>query len=396
MEAVMRFVIFLLMLFSFSSAVFAAEDYICPMHPHIHGNKGDHCPVCGMELVPAPAQSKPPARKEGKILIDPSYTQLLGVKTAPAEKRFFGRDIRAWGQMKAPSGLTHVVSLRKGGWIVKLSANATGQKVKKGDLLFTLYSPDLMTAQADYLAVAKGGFFPANNESRLSLYGMGAEAIALLKEKKDVLQETPFYAPADGIVLELSAREGSFVEEGGAVMTLQDYAQVWVEARMPVRDIGFIAAETPATVTLPQTGEVFSATGGTVFPDADHQSGFGMVRLTLDNAGGKLKPGVYADVVFKAEGKERLAVPAEAVLYGKDSARVIVSSGEGSFEARPVQAGITSEGLTEIASGLAEGETIVVSGQFMIDAESSLSGGMSGMDGMDVKTESKAGEEHVH
>lgn len=383
----MRFVIFLLVLFSFSADVLAAEDYICPMHPQIHGSKGDRCPICGMELVPAPMSAPP--QTGSSIKIDPAYMQMLGVKTAPAEKRFLGKDIRAWGQVEAVTGLTHVVSLRKGGWIVKLSANATGQKIKKGDLLFTLYSPDLMTAQADYLAVAKGGFFPANNEARLSLYGMGEEAIAILKEKKELLKETPFYAPSDGIISELNAREGSFVEEGGTVMTLQDYTQVWVEARVPVRDIGFISAETSANVMLPQTGEVFTATGGTVLPDADRQSGFGMARLTLDNAEGKLKPGIYADVVFKTEGKERLSVPAEAVLYGKDGARVIVTSGGGAFDSRAVQAGVTSEGLTEITSGLDEGERVVVSGQFMIDAESSLSGGTA-------KMNEKEGTEHVH
>lgn len=453
----MRIFILILMLFAFAPAVVAmaeesmpsmsmpdkdkpssvekaepaGEVYICPMHPHIHGKKGDKCPICGMDLAPAnePESSSKP-KKEGKekilywydpmvpgqkfdkpgkspymdmelvpfyesetsggndlpensIQIDSKYRQALGVKTAPAQMQDFGQSIHAFGLVTPSTRREYVVAVRTSGWISDLKTDAVGDTVKKGDLLFTFYSPDLLSAQADYLVGLRGGKVIGALDQRLRLYGMDEKAIAELKQKSSILEKTPFYAPTDGIVTMLDVRKGSYVEADdnmNTVLNLQDFSQVWIEAHVPIKDLQFLSVGTPATITVDETGQSLKAVTDYIYPMTDMESRKGMVRLVLDNPDGKLKTGSLVNVMFEAGSQPRLAVPAESILYGKDGGHVIEDLGKGAFRTVKVDTGITSRGLTEIVSGLKEGQSIVTSGQFMIDAESNLRGGMASMD----------------
>lgn len=382
----MRVLFFVLLLFAFAPAAIAAEEYICPMHPHISGEEGDTCPICGMTLVPkvekVPENSGHKDHKDGKTApaegafhIDPSYVQTLGVKTAEVTHHEFGRNIRAFGKIVPSTRLEYAVDVRTKGWIVDLRVDAIGDTVKKGDLLFTNYSPDLMTAQSDFLIGAKIG----NAEQRLRLFGMDEKAIAELKTRGKFFEETPFYASADGTVTMLNVRKGSHVGEGGSIIKLQDFSKLWVNADIPLKDAQFLTVGTPATVTVPETGDGYETTVDFIHPVNDPQSRAVMVRLILDNPDGILKPDTYVDAVFKADVQSRLAVPAEAVLYGSMGAYVMENISDGYFNPVMVETGITADGLTEIKSGLKHGQRIVTSGQFMLDSESNLRGGMAAM-----------------
>jgi Cu(I)/Ag(I) efflux system membrane fusion protein len=320
------------------------------------------------------------------VAVSPQYMQALGVKTAPAAEHDFGQDIAAYGSIAPSTRNEYKISMQTKGWVRALPVSAMGDHVKKGQLLFTYYSPDLMSAQADYLSARRAGFKPALSEDRLRVFGMDDAAIALLQKQGRMLSETPFHAPADGIVTALPARKGSFVAEGGMVMTVQDFSTVWVNAHVPLKDLPFISKGTPATVTLAESGEHFIATVDEIFPNTDAQSRDGIVRLVAPNPDGALKTGSPVDVVFHADSAERLAVPEGAVLYDAMGAYVIASEGGGKFHAVMVMTGVTSGGMTEITDGLDKGDEVVISGQFMIDAESNLQGGMAGMSmpGMDM------------
>ena len=379
----MRVLFFVLLLFAFAPAAIAAEEYICPMHPHISGEEGDSCPICGMTLVPKVEKTPDNTgheghstdASEGALHIDSSYVQALGVKTAEVTHHDFGRNIRAFGKIAPSTRLEYAVDVRTKGWIVDLPVDAVGDTVKKGDLLFTYYSPDLMTAQSDFLIGSKIG----GAEQRLRLYGMDEKAITELKKRGKFFEETPFYASADGTVSMLNVRKGAYVNEGGSVLKLQDFSRLWVNVDVPVKDIQFLAVETPATVTVPETGDSYETSIDFIHPVNDPQSRTVMVRLILDNPGGVLKPDTYVDAVFKADVQSRLAVPAEAVLYGGMGAYVMENISDGYFNPVMVETGITADGLTEIKSGLKHGQRIVTSGQFMRDAESNLRGGMAAM-----------------
>jgi Cu(I)/Ag(I) efflux system membrane fusion protein len=382
------------------------QVYICPMHPHITGEDGENCPICGMNLVPkddgAESHEGHEDKPEGAFLIDPSYIQTLGVKTSGVSHHEFGRSIRAFGSVEPSTRLEYAVDVRTKGWIVDLAVDAVGDKVKEGDLLFTYYSPDLMNAQSDFLIGTRMG----NASQRLRLYGMEDKAIAELKERGKFFEETPFYAPKSGTVTMLNVRKGGHVNEGGSILKLQDFSKVWVNADVPVRDVQFLSVGAPATVTVPETGKVYETKIDFIHPVNDPKSRTVPVRLVLDNPEDALKPDTYVDVAFSADTQSRLAVPSETVLYSKMGAYVIEGLGDGYFRPVMVQTGITADGLTEITQGLSHGQVIVQSGQFMLDAESNLKGGMAAMghdhggsDMKDMQPEQNATEEgqgHVH
>lgn len=351
--------------------------YFCPMHTHIHGKKGDRCPICGMDLVPmeqdSPADTS--GDKEGAVHITPAYQQALGVKTTKAAMHEFGKTIHAYGHIAPSTRLSHSVAVRSEGWIVDLKTDALGDMVKTGDLLFTYYSPDMMSAQSDYL----NGYRINITETRLRVSGMDDKAIAAFKKRGKLWEETPFFSPADGTVSMLNARKGAFMKDGDVVLMLQDYSKVWVETHVPLKDLPLLEKGTAAIVVLDATEEKFSATVDYIYPQTDAQSRDGMVRLVLDNPDGKLKTDMLVKVMFNAQSRSRLAVPAESVLYGKNGGYVISVVEEGYYRPIMVKTGITSQGMTEVTSGLNDGQEIVQTGQFMIDAESNLTGGMAAM-----------------
>lgn len=308
--------------------------------------------------------------------IDPSYVQALGVKTAEVLYHDLGRNIRSFGKIVPSTRLEYVVDVRTKGWIVDLSVDALGDVVKEGDLLFTYYSPDLMNAQADFLM----GFQAGNGRQRLRLHGMDEKSINELEARGQFFEKTPFYAPADGTLAFLNVRKGAYLQEGGRVMTIQNFSWLWVNVDVPTRDVQFLSVGMPVKVRVPETGDEYQTTIDFIHPVNNSQSRTAIVRLVLNNTKGQLKPETYVDAIFDADRQSLLAVPQEAVLYGSQmKAYVIESLGEGYFRPLMVKTGITSNGLTEIKTGLSAGQHIVISGQFLLDAESNLKSGMAAM-----------------
>ena len=403
----MRVLLFVFALFAFVPAAYSEEIYICPMHPHIEGEAGETCPICGMTLVPKIVDAPPMegmdmgsgGQMSGMVTITPQFIQALGVKTAEVKKSPFGRDVKAFGEIVPSSRNQTVLNMRAPGWIVNLATDAVGDTVTKGDLLFTYYSPEIMSAQSDYLIGRRGGVPIENLERRLRLYGMDEKAIADFKLAAAMMEETPFYAPVAGTVVSLNISEGSYLKPGEQALAMQDFAQVWVNADVPVRDVQFLHEGQKAMVHVPETGKSYESTIDFIHHVADQTTRTAAVRLELPHSHGEPKPGYLVDVTFKTDAMPRLAVPAEAVLYDGRGAHLIKSLGDGQFLPLEVEVGITAGGMTEILSGVQEGDAIVRSGQFMIDAESNLRGGMANMGGMDMEGNSSSmemGAEHVH
>lgn len=362
--------------------------YICPMHPHIHGEEGDTCPICGMALVPAQHEMEedepsPLSAQElkGSHKITPAFIQTIGVKTAKVKQEVFGENIRAYGRVVASTRLEHVVAGRVEGWVEELSADAVGDEVTAGDLLFTLYSPDLISAQKDYLtAKAMGSKARLKaTEGRLKLLGMGDKALAELKESGKALEKVPFYTPQDGVVTMLDARQGSYLKPGMRVLTVQDLSKVWVNADVPERELQFLKVGDRASVSLPGLGKTRLGKVDFIHPVIDPETRTGTVRVELENKDGALRPDSFVDVAFEAAKRHRLAVPEQAVLKSGMGDHVVRWLGEGRFKPVMVQTGVNADGLVEIRDGLKAGQEIVISGQFLLDAEANLKGGMGGM-----------------
>ncbi len=353
--------------------------WTCPMHPHYIAEDFGPCPICGMDLVKletgggAEGASSGPGRTA--IVVAPETLQTMGVRIAKAEQTTFGRIIRSFGLIAENERLQSEMSARTEAWIEELRIRAVGDEVKKGDLLFTMYAPEFIVSQRDYLDALKGRSRARirSIKTRLKAFGMQDRAINQLERGGEAMEFVPFYAELDGTVAMIELRPGSYVKRGTMLTRIQDYSQVWLMVSVPEKDLSFIKPGTPARVTFPNIpGREVFAKVEYVYPTVDPKTRTGQVRLVLDNSDGQLRPGAYADVAFEVGSEQRLAVPSEAILKSGGARYVVASLGEGRFEPRVVTTGLISGRWTEVSGEIETGDDIVVSGQFLIDSESAL------------------------
>lgn len=371
---------FILMIAIWLGPLAAAEQYTCPMHPHyISEDSEGTCPICGMALV---ALESGPALDAGdaseasrQITISPETIQNMGVRTQAAERVRFGREVRSFGLVEVDTRLQTVISGRVDGWLEDLKIRAVGDPIRRGMLLFRLYSPDLISAQRDLLSALKGTSKQRikSAERRLLSLGVGKQLIESLKESQEVVDLVPFYADASGLVSELPVQQGAYIRPGTTITRIQSYSRVWLNASVPEKDLSLLKTKGRAMVTFPNLpGRYIDSKIDYIHPVVDSGSRTGQVRLVLDNREGDLRPGSYADVVFYVDELQRIAVADEALLVDAAGTHIMIALGEGRFEARSVKTGLSTGGFTEITAGVSEGEPVVISGQFLLDSESSL------------------------
>lgn len=360
-------------------------SYTCPMHPHYLSNDPDGtCPICGMDLVPAATQEPDKTTDEVSsnmtIPVSESMLQTMGVRTALAEISDLGRSLRAFGTVEADERLENVSVSRLEGWIESLNVRAEGDAVAKGDLLYRVYSPDLISAQQDYLgAMANGNKTRiASVKQRLLSIGMQLEPLQQLTQDRAIIQKVPVYAETDGVVAELAVRNGDYVKPGTPILRLQSYRKVWVIASIPESDLPFINQGIKANLRFPSAPHAAPvAEIDYIYPTIDPKTRTARVRLELDNPQGDLQPGAYADITLSFDKQPRLSIVSEAILRDSRGSHVILAYGDGRFGTRSVSTGISADGRTEILSGLQPGERVVASGQFMLDSEVNLREGLS-------------------
>ncbi|MCB1521619.1 MAG: efflux RND transporter periplasmic adaptor subunit [Hyphomicrobiaceae bacterium] len=357
----------------------APAKWTCPMHPHYIADDAGACPICGMDLVKldgaAQAGGEAGAHQRATVSIAPETLQTMGVRIAKAEISSFGRLIRSFGRIAENERAQTEMTARTEAWIEDLRIRAVGDEVKTGDLLFTMYAPEFIVTQRDYLDSLKSRDRTRSQsiKTRLNAFGMQDRAIAQLESSQTVMDFVPFYADRNGKVAMIELRPGSYVSRGTMLTRIQDYTEVWLMVSVSEKDLTFIQPGTPARVTFPNIpGREVFAKVEYVYPTVDPRTRTGQVRLVLDNADGQLRPGAYADVAFEVRTDQRLAVPSEAILESGGVRYVVASLGDGRFEPRAVKTGLTSGRWTEVSGEITAGEDIVVSGQFLIDSESAL------------------------
>ena len=301
------------------------------------------------------------------------------------------------------SKVSHI-HLRTEGWIEKLAVESEGERVKKGDFLLDIYSPKLVNAQEELvtaLATGSKGLIRATKE-RLSALGISAAQIKQLQKDKKVKQRISIFAPQDGVVSSLPVREGMFVKPAQKVMTLGDLSSVWLLAEVFERQSQWVEVGQHAEVRLSYIpGKDWKGEVEYIYPSLDPITRTLKVRLRFDNPGELLKPNMYANVKIFGGAKEKtIVIPLEGLIRTGREERVIISLGEGKFEARSVSAGIESGHYVEILDGVNEGDRIVTSGQFLIDSEASMRASInrmteaesSDMSDMSIDKKSQSGE----
>lgn len=380
------------------------EYWTCSMHPSVHRDEEGTCPICGMDLVPVYAGDAPDADTEtampgmedtpeqrATFRVDPTWQQAVGVRTAPVRTRALTATLRLVGRVVVDETRLWDVNLRTAGWIERLYVDETGQRVRAGEALFDLYSPELVTAQRDLaLALDNAERLAASpsdeareraeslvDASRRRLLRLGLTE-AQLEEVADggELQETiPVLAPRGGYVLDKMAVEGMRVEPGMRLYQIADLDTIWVLVDVYEGDVTFLEPGQEATFRLAyQPERAWRGRVDYVYPTLEADTRTVQVRLVLDNPELELRPDMYGDVILRRDAAPQPAIPAEAVLDLGTRKVVFVDFGEGRLQAREVALGPRADGWYPVRAGLAEGETVVISGNFLIDAESKVRG----------------------
>lgn len=360
--------------------------------------------------MPTPAHRGPEDGAKGAmlgtdantIMIAPERLQSIGVKFQEAVRQSLDKVIRTVGRVEIDERLVGRVNLKFEGWIEELRVSAIGDHVKQGQVLFTIYSPDLVATQEEYLLalqsyrelgksefpeVARGAkeLLEATRR-RLRLWDIRKNHIQDLERTGTVLRTLPIHSPATGTVIRMEARAGTFVTPGTELYFIADLSRIWIQADIYEYELPYIKLGQSASVTLsydPNTklhGHVRF-----IYPTLDPKTRTVKVRFELDNPGEKLKPGMYANVELKIPLGTKLVVPRDAILETGERHLLFIHHGGGHLEWRSVKLGAKAGDWLEVIEGLKEGEHVVTGANFLIDSESQLKsavGGMAGMPGM--------------
>ena len=329
----------------------------------------------------------------GDVTIDVQRQQLLGVRLSPVTREPMATSVRTTGIVKYDETRLTDVNVKLDGWIRDLHADYTGQPVQKGQVLFTLYSPDLMTTQQEYLLAVKTREQVASStiadarefadrvvdaaRQRLRLWDLAPEDITALDESKHVPDTVAFRSPVSGFVLEKQAVRGMHVAPGQTLYKVADLSSVWVEADVYEREIALARVGQRAMVTLDAyPGESFDGRATYIYPFVEENSRTVKVRFQFANPRGRLKPGMYANVEMTGDSGMALTVPTDALLDSGTDRIVFVARGEGLFTPRPVVVGRRFGSRVEILEGLTEGEQVASGATFFLDSESQLRAGV--------------------
>ncbi len=402
---------------SFTPVVYSAQSdkevlyWVAPMDPNYRRDKPGKSPM-GMELIPYYAGEE---ASGSTVSISPTVVQNLGVRTAKAELTRLWRGIDTVGYVDYDESQVSHIHLRTEGWIEKLAIESEGERVKKGDFLFDLYSPKLVNAQEELvtaLTIGNAGLVRATKE-RLSSLGVSPNQIRQLEKSRKVKQRISIYAPQDGVVSDLPVREGMFVKPAMKVMTLGDLSSVWLLAEVFERQSQWVEVGQSAEVSLSYIpGKIWQGKVEYIYPSLDPKTRTLKVRLRFENPGELLKPNMYAKVkIFGGAKENTIVIPLEGLIRTGHEQRVIIALDDGmddgmddgkggsklngKFEARNVRVGIESGNYVEILQGVNEGENIVISGQFLIDSEASMRASLMRMtepENVDMSTNSSNGD----
>ncbi|HVP63891.1 MAG TPA: efflux RND transporter periplasmic adaptor subunit [candidate division Zixibacteria bacterium] len=361
-----------------------------PMHPTYKSDKPGIAPDCGMDLVPM--YEGQGGVENGMIKVPPERQRVLGVRTAQVAESNVSRTLRTSGVVVPDESRISHVHVKTPGWIENVYVDFVGQMVKQGQPLFTVYSPDLVASQEEYLIAKRGqqslGNSPykdvaQNSQSllesarrRLELWDMSAEQIHKLDQTGEVSRTITICSPHSGFVTDRKAFPHTSIDGNTEIYTLVDLSRVWVMADIYESELPYVKVGQHAAIKLSYVpGKEFAGRVTYSYPTLDPQTHTAKMRIDVPNLGLLLKPNMFADVELQINYGKHLVVPEGAVLNSGTMQTVFVVHEDGKFEPREVTVGPTVDGQTIIEFGLEKGETIVTSGNFLLDSESRMKSG---------------------
>ncbi|WP_321476602.1 efflux RND transporter periplasmic adaptor subunit [uncultured Paludibaculum sp.] len=384
------------------------HGYHCPMHPNFRSDKPGECGICGMRLVPDEVDAQMPATPArdmasmpmGTVRVSPDKQQLIGVRYGVAEEASGSHSFRAVGKVAVDETRIAKVQTKTEGWIDQVFVNFTGKLVEKGQPLLTLYSPELLASQHEYLLALKSREILKNStlqgtgaqneglinaaRKRLELWDLNAEQIAGIEKSRLPVTNITLFAPISGYVMTRNAFPKQRVMPDTELYTVVDLSRVWIMADVFENEMAQVREGMAATLTLSYGGgRKIAARVNYVQPQVDPMTRTLKVRLEAENPGLLLKPDMFVDVDFAVSSPRRVSVPADAVLDAGLRKTVFVDRGDGYLEPRAVETGDRIGDRIEILKGLKAGERVVTSGNFLIDSESQMRSAAAGMSSHD-------------
>jgi Cu(I)/Ag(I) efflux system membrane fusion protein len=359
-----------------------------------HETKGEEMKGMAMKGMDMQNMAGMSAVPSGAVAIPAVARQLIGVRSAPVVYAALEQDIRTVGTVGYDERGFTQVTLKTSGWIRKVFVDSIGRPVRKGDPLFTLYSPDLLATQDEYLLAlraqagmaaspldevkANAASLAGSARERLQLWDLTDVQIAALERRGTAEPVLTIYAPSSGIVLKREALPGTYVGPGTVLYEIADLSTIWIFADIYESEVATVKLNQPASVTFAAyPEETFRGTVAYIYPSLNTEARTVRVRLELPNPGLRLKPGMYGNVILKTDTVNTLVVPKDAVLETGLRQLVFLDRGQGRYEPASVKLGRRSQDSVEVLEGLKEGDRIVTSANFLLDAESKLTSASS-------------------
>ena len=379
------------------------QMFQCPMHLQILQDHPGSCPICGMDLVPIEEIQGGASSVDGlaTVTIDASRQQLIGLRTAKVVPGSSGGELRAVVRLVPDETRVRKINVKVEGFVEKLHADFIGKPVAKGQPLFSVFSPDFVSAQREYLLALKtqkalsggalqqsGGDLLEAAKRRLQLWDVPAEALERLEQQGELQKTLTLRSPISGVITAKTVVEGSRVSPGEAPMEITELGHLWAQAEIYEAELERVQVGMAAVLQFTaHAGRTFAARVAFVDPVLDPKTRTVKVRLEVANPRGELKPEMYGEAVLKTATRKGLLVPLDAVLDSGTRKLVFVALGEGKFEPREVATGLASGDQVEVHRGLTAGEDVVTGAAFLVDSESRLRAALAQMG---AKTDAKA------
>lgn len=377
--------------------------YQCPMHPSVTSDHPGDCPICGMKLVEVAAPNDPPKPEQApavkgmaEVTIDPARQQLIGLRTVKVGKGTVANAWRTVARVQVAPSRVRKTNVKVEGFVERIFVDFVGQSVRKGQPLFSIYSPSLVAAQSEYLlalssrdALAKAGALTENGENlvaasrrRLELWDVPAAEIERLTTTREPSKTLTLVSPIAGVVTAKNVVQGARVSPGEAPYEITDLGEVWVMADAYESDIGRIHPHMKASLSLAAyPNRSFTGMVAFIDPLLDPKTRTAKVHLHFANPARELKPEMFGEVTLQGVSQDGLQIPADAVIRAGAQDVVFVALGHGRFEPRAVELGGRSGDLIAVKSGLAAGTEVVTRANFLVDSESQLRASLAAIGG---------------